>query len=281
MSTPNPLIPQGTLQAKGARGTSNIRIAVATIIAIHVVFFGGLLLQGCKRDSKTLASQTNAPIETNAALTLPPMDTSSTSMYYTNGTQLLSEHSNATPPGATSTIPESTFAPAGSIANTTPDPWTQGAAAQGAGTQTSDAGTKDYTVARGDSFYKIAKANHITIAALQKANPNVDASKLKAGAKIKVPVQDASASAAFSPEAGTPSGAVAGSGEGKVYTVKPGDTLTKIARTHKVTTSSLRSANNMKTSRVNVGQKLKIPAKTETNGATAQKASAISTNTPF
>src|SRR3954471_8604597 len=94
MSTPNPLIPQGTLQAKASRGASNIRVAVATIIAIHVVFFGGLLLQGCKRDTKTLATQTNAPAETNLALSLPPMDAGSTSMYYTNASGLPTESSN-------------------------------------------------------------------------------------------------------------------------------------------------------------------------------------------
>ena len=68
MSTPNPLIPQGTLQAKASRGASNIRIAVATIIAIHVVFFGGLLLQGCKRDNKGgLAAQGLKPERSNSA----------------------------------------------------------------------------------------------------------------------------------------------------------------------------------------------------------------------
>ena len=75
MSTPNPLIPQGTFQAAAGKGASNVRIAVATIVAIHVVFFGGLLLQGCKRDN-TLAIKSDA--ETNAATstnyTLPPIN---------------------------------------------------------------------------------------------------------------------------------------------------------------------------------------------------------------
>ena len=63
MSTPNPLIPQGTFQAQAAKGASNVRLAVATIVAIHVVFFGGLLLQGCKRDpeANAVASQETTP----------------------------------------------------------------------------------------------------------------------------------------------------------------------------------------------------------------------------
>src|SRR5687768_5863328 len=71
MSTPNPLIPQGTFQSQAAKGASNVRLAVATIVAIHIVFFGGLLLQGCKRDPKTSNS---TQTETNS-LALPSLNT--------------------------------------------------------------------------------------------------------------------------------------------------------------------------------------------------------------
>src|SRR5687767_15230297 len=87
MSTPNPLIPQGTFQSQAAKGTSNVRLAVATIVAIHVVFFGGLLLQGCKRDTQTTladAGTTNA--EPSTASALPPLDSSS--LYYSNSSNL-------------------------------------------------------------------------------------------------------------------------------------------------------------------------------------------------
>jgi len=276
MSTPNPLIPQGTLQAKGARGASNIRIAVATIVAIHVVFFGGLLLQGCKRDTKGTAAQTNAAAETNLALSLPPMDTSSTSMYYTNASSLPAESSNryaAAPIGST---PGASLQPSGA----TPDAWTQGLAAPGTGASAeSSTATKEYIVAKGDSFYKIAKSNHVTVAALQKANPNLDPGKLHAGVKIKVPVKDSSSAAS-----GVAGSTAAGTGEGKVNTVKPGDTLSRIARQHGVSAASIRTANNMKTTRVNVGQKLKIPSGGEPAPATksaSTKSSSVSTNVTF
>src|SRR5678815_1385358 len=99
MSNPNPLIPQGTFQAQATKGASNVRIAVATIVAIHVVFFGGLLLQGCKRDTKTAGTGA----ETNSALTnlsLPPIDTT----YYANTSRLPAESSSplyTSPPPAT------------------------------------------------------------------------------------------------------------------------------------------------------------------------------------
>ena len=44
------------------------------------------------------------------------------------------------------------------------------------------------------------------------------------------------------------------------YTVKAGDNLTKIARNHGTTVKALRTANNLKTDRILVGQKLKVPA---------------------
>src|SRR5688572_20370135 len=82
MSTPNPLIPQGTFQAQAAKGASNVRLAVATIVAIHIVFFGGLLLQGCKRDPDSAGnSDTNSASATNLAL--PSFDTNQ--MFYQAG----------------------------------------------------------------------------------------------------------------------------------------------------------------------------------------------------
>src|SRR5437762_589573 len=51
MNTPNPLIPQGTFPEN--RGRSQIRIAVFTILAVHVVLLGSLLMAGCKKTAET------------------------------------------------------------------------------------------------------------------------------------------------------------------------------------------------------------------------------------
>ena len=53
------------------------------------------------------------------------------------------------------------------------------------------------------------------------------------------------------------------------YTVKSGDTLIKIAADHKTTVKALRSANNLTTDKIKVGQKLKIPAKASVPAATS------------
>ena len=50
-------------------------------------------------------------------------------------------------------------------------------------------------------------------------------------------------------------------GTQQTYKVKSGDNLIKIAQQFGVTVRALRSANNLTTDRITVGQTLKIPAK--------------------
>src|SRR3954463_3887179 len=66
---PNPLVPQGTFESQ-ARGKSHVRIAVFTILAIHVVVLGALLIQGCKRDKDDTAASSSVP--TNDFSNIPP-----------------------------------------------------------------------------------------------------------------------------------------------------------------------------------------------------------------
>ena len=49
------------------------------------------------------------------------------------------------------------------------------------------------------------------------------------------------------------------------YTVKSGDTLTKIARDYKVTIKQLQQANGIKGSNIKVGQKLILPVASASN----------------
>ena len=50
---------------------------------------------------------------------------------------------------------------------------------------------------------------------------------------------------------------------GEPYTVKSGDTLTKIAKAHGTTVKAIKAASNLNTDHIKVGQKLTIPAKAE------------------
>jgi len=114
----------------------------------------------------------------------------------------------------------------------------------------------EYTIAKGDSFSTIAKRfQGVTAKAIQDANPGVDPLKLQIGQKITIPPPSA--------DAVTPVVPVVGSGE-VIYTVKSGDNLTTIARQFGTTVRALRSANDLPTDSIKVGQKLKIPGKTTT-----------------
>jgi LysM repeat protein len=114
----------------------------------------------------------------------------------------------------------------------------------------------EYVVVQGDTLGKIAKKNSVTLKALEAANPGIVPTKLKVGQKLSIPAGTT----------GTPAPAAAAVGSdtgGEIYTVKSGDTLTKIAKHFATTVKALQSENNLTTTAIKVGQKLKIPAKAE------------------
>jgi LysM repeat protein len=113
----------------------------------------------------------------------------------------------------------------------------------------------EYTVVKGDILETIAKKNGVTVKALEAANPGVVPTKLKIGEKLTIPTGGSGASSAVDS-----TGVSAG---GEVYVVKSGDTLTHIAHSHGTTVKAIESENNLSTSKIKVGQKLKIPAKAE------------------
>jgi LysM repeat protein len=110
----------------------------------------------------------------------------------------------------------------------------------------------EYVVVHGDTLGKIAKKNGVSLKALEAANPGVVPTKLKVGQKLSIPAGTGGAVATTAADTGA-----------ETYTVKSGDTLTKIARHFGTTVKALQSENNLTTTAIKVGQKLKIPAKAE------------------
>src|SRR5262245_25949192 len=174
MNTPNPLMPQGSMKELN-KGKSHVRIAVFTILAIHVVVISGLLIAGCKKDSET-AQNTIPGISTNLAPALvPPQDITST------------------PPADMVTAPPAASTNPGII----PPPPTHELPA-------APAGTTEYTVAKGDTFSTIAAKVGVPLKALIAANPNVDPKKLRPDQKIQVPPKAKEVSATASAASSTP-----------------------------------------------------------------------------
>ena len=223
MNNANPLIPQGSLLEQKAKSKPHLRIAIF-IVAVHVVFLGGLLIQGCKREDQTLT--TTATNET----ALPPLDT-----LYPGGVP-------ASPTGAMADL--GTMAPIISTSNA-PTPLVVPPAPAPT--------TQEYVVVQGDSFYSIGKKFGVSASAISKANPGVDSTRLRIGQKLQIP---APTTAPASPGLDTAVASVT-----ETYTVKSGDTLSRIARAHGTTVTALKELNGLTLDQIKIGQKLKLPAK--------------------
>ena len=127
----------------------------------------------------------------------------------------------------------------------------------------------------GDSLAKIAKKNGVTLKALQAANPGVIPTKLKIGQKLSIP-----AGGSTSTSSAAPTATVGGDTTTATYTVKSGDTLTKIAKSHGTSVKAIESANGLSTTKIKVGQKLKIPSKGEAAAAAPVAPAPVADTTP-
>src|SRR5687767_8849793 len=141
MSTPSPLIPQGSLQQ--AKGKSNVRIAVFTILTIHAVLLCGLLIQGCKRNPPPPIEEP-APTNTISDTFLPPM---------TNAPDL------AVPGVIATNVPAPIPAEPVVVAPPVVEPVAE---------------SRVHVVAKGESLSTIAMKERVSLKALEEANPGVD-----------------------------------------------------------------------------------------------------------
>jgi LysM repeat protein len=262
MNNPSPLLPQGSLQSN--RGNPNVRIAVFVIIAIHAVFFTGILMQGCKRESNPPVTAVDNQPPRNE---LPTFDRS----YY----ESFQEMPKAVPESPQLSTPLRTPTPpptVGQLSSLPPAPLPPSSPAPGALTFAPTQPATEYQVARGDTIWKIATAHNLTVPDLTRANPGIDPASLRPGQKLQIPPRSATVISPAIPAIGA---APAGT-NGRIHEVKAGDNLTKIARQYGITVPALKAANNMTTDRINVGQKLRLPA---TNGAAGGAPSQSETQT--
>jgi membrane-bound lytic murein transglycosylase D len=220
------------------KGRTRVKIAVFFVLTIHGVGLLALLMQGCKGEKENASNQAE---QTNT-FAAAPQEFTPTNPVVTN--------ESSTPP-----------AQAAQAQTAPPGQPNVNDASPGVAT--------DYVVAKGDLYVTIAKSKKVTVKALTEANPGIDPNKLQIGQKLHIPpptvatVQTASNGApATDATTGEP-----------LYTVKSGDTLIRIASDHKTTVRAIRTANNLKTDSIKVGQKLKLPMKMADSGATGPMAS--------
>jgi LysM repeat protein len=232
MNNPNPFVPQGSLLEQQSKRRSRLKIGVLCALAVGICGLAAMLIQGCKREEtdNTGGDQGQPPVDTNA---VAETDTNQPTMEASNPPVATAppESAQQAPPPAPAPAPAPEPAPA-------PAPT-----------------ENEYVVVRGDSFWKIAKANGVTVRAIKDANPGVDPAKLKVGQKLVIPAGTSSATAAPGMEGAAP----ADNGGGEVYTIKSGDTLSRIAKHFGVTVKAIEEANNLSSTKIYVGKKLTIP----------------------
>lgn len=236
MNNPNPFVPKGSLLEQQSKRQSRMKLAVFCVLAVSVTGLMAMLIQGCKREQPTDNSGDNSSpgIDTNA---LPTVDTNVPPMDESNAAVPMPSNQPPAMGAVPPPLPAVTPAPAPA-----PEQVTESAGAE-------------YVVVKGDTLGKIARKNGVSLRALEAANPSVQPTRLKVGQKLTIPAGGTGGSMAASA-----SGASSDNGSGEnVYTVKSGDTLTRIARSHGVTVRALESENGLSTTKIRVGQKLKIP----------------------
>jgi len=102
-------------------------------------------------------------------------------------------------------------------------------------------GSGYYTVKSGDSLWSIAKKNNVSVNELKEAN-GLTSNTLSIGQVLKIPKE------VEEPEVDT-----------NTYVVKKGDSLYKIAQNNNTTVSELIELNNLTSTNLSIGQRLKLP----------------------
>jgi LysM repeat protein len=205
------------------KGRTRVKIAVFVVLAIHGIGLLALLMQGCKKEPDTNTNAAATDQATNAPT--PTFDQTNLPVADNN-------------PPATPTNPPTSMATAPAL------------------------GLTDYKIAQGDTFSILAKKFHVSIKAIEEANPGIEATKLKIGQTVHIPAPVVAAAGTS-----TASGTTDTSNGRQMYVVKSGDSLSKIAGEFAISVKALRSANNLTTDKIVVGQKLKVPVKAPATGA--------------
>lgn len=110
-----------------------------------------------------------------------------------------------------------------------------------------------YTVKAGDSLWALAKRNSLTVRELARANGLPADTGLRVGQVLVIPGQRVTTPAVSANTAGT------ATADSRMYEIRPGDTLGKIAKAHGTTVAELKAFNRLRSDMVRAGAKLAIP----------------------
>jgi len=137
----------------------------------------------------------------------------------------------------------------------------------------SAAASSTYTVKKGDTLYNISRAHKVSVSNLKSWN-NIKSNIIHPNQNLKLVAGSTTAKSKVVKTASkaTNNNVSKGFTASTIYTVKKGDTLSKISRAYKVSVSNLKSWNNIKSNIIHPNQKIKVVGSTTAKNLT--------TNTP-
>jgi len=264
MNNPNPLIPKGSLMEQQAKGSPHLRVALV-IVVVHLIFLGGLLMQGCKPEDEAPGDQVKGPgkesIETDtldmenlfggAERGEPEPDPGLGGATLGNPSNQLGGL-DRTPVGDSNTlsgelVPEPPTQPEELEVSVSGEEQVEPDRSVAPERQPS---VVQHTIVRGDTFSSLSRRYDVPVSAITEANSTLDPSKLAIGQVVHIPV---GAPTARQQTPALPAGVT-------IYEVKKNDTLSRIARAVGTTVQKIKELNQMTTDRILVGQKLKVPS---------------------
>jgi LysM repeat protein len=242
------------------KGKSSFFFKVLMILTVHVVLIGGMLLQGCKNTNSTADNSGNPPADTSVA----GPDTNAQPVTPAGISNAVASSPTSAPPAEP--IPTATTSAPPPLAAPEQPPVVSAPVAPPAAPVAAEG--REYTIVSGDTLGALARKNGISLKTLLEANPGVNPRKLHVGQKIQLPGGGEAGAVASTGGMGAPAAADMG-GDTSVYTVKSGDTLSKIARANHTSYKKIMALNDLKTTSIRVGQKLKLPESAEAPAAPA------------
>ncbi|MFC0714971.1 LysM peptidoglycan-binding domain-containing protein [Cellulomonas biazotea] len=130
-----------------------------------------------------------------------------------------------------------------------------------------------YTVRSGDTVSHIAARHSTTVGAVAQANALTDASRIRIGQVLTIPTGTPAVRVA-------PAATAAPAPAAASYTVRSGDTVSRIASRHGTTTAAIVAANGLDSRAfIRIGQTLTVPGAGGTTAAAAPVAAAAPTTT--
>ncbi|SIT69254.1 C40 family peptidase [Edaphobacillus lindanitolerans] len=138
-----------------------------------------------------------------------------------------------------------------------------------------EASSNTYKVKSGDSLWKIATEHKLSVSEIKKIN-NLSSDIIFPGQNLslsgtyKAPANNQSKQQTSTAKPASSASAASGS----VYTVKRGDTLSRIAANNGMSVANIKKLNNLKGDLILVGQKLKLSSSASTSSSTSAKAPA-------